>query len=199
MVSAQHALDNVRYSRKHDNNIQSYSEYRVKWREAYNDFKNAKRDIQLANKTVMDSILKQVSTDDFWTVRLEFVKKAYPEVFNDKNDATSLIQSASGIDTLDTVQRSNLDEIATTYRFEYWELCEKMIQNRQDAITETDDNPELTKQEQGREASLNAIRYERSELNDLAKMRLRLILTDSQIENVPGLDKTAAILLQTRY
>ena len=103
-----------------------------------------------------------------------------------------MIHAASEIEGLNVIQQSKLEELSNSFRYEYWELSEKMIKNYQEAIVETNDNPELVQQESDRKTALKALRNDRSELNDLARMRLRLILNDDQIEKVARLNRSVA-------
>ena len=190
-VKAERELNQFQYSREYEKDRKKYLEYKSKWSAAYENYRSTKRNLQQAIQQVMDDILESVPEEDFWTVRLEYVKRAYPDVFKDKKDATDLIDAASQTQMIDASQQNKIEELANSHRYSYWELCEKMIKNYQDAIHETKDNPELVKKENERKLELMNLRHERSELNDLARMQLRLILTDNQIDAVPGLKKSA--------
>ena len=158
-----------------------------RWRDAFTNVRDAKRSLLLANQTVMEKLLKDVPEIDFWKVRMEFVKKAYPDVFDKGTDSTSMLTVATAIQSLDATQKSALDSLITTYRYDYWNLCEAMIENHQSNATASSSEGLMGKEDVHRQLRLETLRFQRKELNDRIRMRLRMVLTQDQIKNVPGL------------
>ena len=158
-----------------------------RWREAFTSVRDSKRLLMLANQTVMDALLKQVPESDFWKVRIEFVKKAYPDVFTKSSDVTSMLTAASAIQNLNQSQKSTLDTLSSTYRYDYWNLCEAMIENHQSNASAKGGEGYMDKEDIHRALSLETLRFKRKELNDRIRMRLRMVLNVDQIKDVPGL------------
>lgn len=161
--------------------------FRDRWRDAFKDVRDAKRAMMLANQSVMNQILDAVPEDDFWTVRVEFVKKAYPDVFKDKMDATTMIAAASAIQDLDASQQSRIEELSSSYRYDYWDICEKMIENHQESASAKSSEKLMNQEDMHRAIQLETLKFERKELNDRARMRLRMVLNEEQVKQVPGL------------
>ena len=63
-----------------------------RWRNAFTAVRDSKRALLLVNQTVMDNLLEEVPESDFWKVRMEFVTKAYPDVFKKSADVTKMQQ-----------------------------------------------------------------------------------------------------------
>jgi hypothetical protein len=163
-----------------------------RWRKTFTAVRDSKRALMLVNQTVMDSLLEEVPEGDFWKVRMEFVKKAYPDVFKKGADVTTMLTAANAIPTLDAPQKSKLETLESTYRYEYWELCESMIDNHQADASSDGGEGLMSKEDMHRQLRLETLRFERRELNDRIRMRLRMILHENQIKEVPGLRPSVA-------
>ena len=50
----------------------------------------------------------------------------------------------------------------------------------------------MDKEEIHRKLQLETLRFQRKELNDLMQMRLRMVLNEEQVKDVPGLRPTVA-------
>ena len=158
-----------------------------RWRDSFTSVRDSKRSLLLVNQTVMDALLEQVPESDFWKVRMEFVKKAYPDVFKKGSDVTTMLQAAQAIQSLDASQQGQLDTLASAYRYDYWNLCEAMIANHQSNATASSGENMMSKDDIHRQLRLETLRFERKELNDRMQMRLRMVLNDEQVKDVPGL------------
>ena len=163
-----------------------------RWRDAFLQVRDTKRELLLVNQNVMDSILKNLGTNDSWKIRMKFATKAYPDVFNKKLDATSLLSAASSIRNLDASQQSKLDALASAYKYDYWNLCENMIENYQSDANSKGGMGMMSKEDVHRRVQLETLRFERKELNDRIRMRLRMVLSKDQIKEVPGLRPSVA-------
>jgi len=146
----------------------------------------------LVNQTVMDGLLKNVPESDFWKVRIEFVQKAYPDVFKEGSDITTMLAAANAIQSLNSTQTSTLELLASTYRYDYWNICEAMIENHQSNAAASSGEGFMDKEDVHRQLQLETLRFQRRELNDRMQMRLRMVLNEDQIKDVPGLRPTVA-------
>ncbi|MGY8752723.1 MAG: hypothetical protein ACKVIO_02400 [Phycisphaerales bacterium] len=158
-----------------------------RWRDSFASVRDSKRALLLMNQTVMDELLQEVPESDFWKIRMEFVKKAYPDVFRKGSDLTTMLQAANAIKDLDPSQQSRLEDLASTYRYDYWNLCEAMIENHQSNATANSGESMMSKEDIHRQLQLETLRFERKELNDRMQMRLRMVLRADQLKEVPGL------------
>ena len=162
-----------------------------RWRDSLASVRDSKRALLLMNQIVMDELLQEVPESDFWKIRMEFVKKAYPDVFKKGSDLTTMLQAAKAINGLDPAQQSRLEELASTYRYDFWNLCESMIGNHQSNASAESGKNIVSKEDIHRQLELEKLRFERRELNDRLHMQLRMILNEEQIKEVPGLRPSA--------
>ena len=161
-----------------------------RWADTFTAVRNTKRSLMLANQEVMDTLLKAIPESDFWKVRMEFVKKAYPDVFTKSTDVTMMLAAAVAIQSLSLEQEKQMETLASWYRNEYWNLCEAMIENHKSNASATSGEKMVTKEDMYRQLKLETLRFDRNELNDRVRMRLRMTLNEDQIKNVPGLRPT---------
>jgi len=163
-----------------------------RWRDAFINVRDSKRALLLANQSVMETLLENVPESDFWKVRMEFVQKAYPDVFKKGSDITTMLTTARAIPNLDATQQSTLETLSSQYRYDYWNLCEAMIENHQSNATASSSEGFMGKEDVHRQLQLETLRFQRRELNDRMQMRLRMVLLEDQIKDVPGLRPTVA-------
>ena len=161
-----------------------------KWMDTFTNLRDAKRALMLANQEVMDTLLKVVPESDFWKVRMEYVKKAYPDVFKKSLDITTMLKAAVSIPNLDPALKGQLETLATSYRSDYWNICEAMIDNHKSNASAVSGNQMMSKEDMHRQLRLETLRFDRKELNDRMRMRLRMVLSEDQIKHVPGLRPT---------
>ena len=98
-----------------------------------------------------------------------------------------MLNAASAIQSLDQSQKSKLESLESTYRYDYWNLCEAMIENHQSNASAKGGEGFMNKEDIHRAVSLETLRFKRRELNDRIRMRLRMVLNEDQIKDVPGL------------
>ena len=108
-------------------------------------------------------------------------------MFKKGSDVTTMLQAANAIKDLDPSQQSRLEDLASTYRYDYWNLCEAMIENHQSNATANSGESMMSKEDIHRQLQLETLRFERKELNDRMQMRLRMVLRADQLKEVPGL------------
>jgi hypothetical protein len=93
---------------------------------------------------------------------------------------------------LDATQKSALETLSSQYRYDYWDLCEAMIENHKSNATASSGEGFMDKEDVHRQLRLETLRFQRRELNDRMQMRLRMVLQIDQIKDVPGLRPTVA-------
>lgn len=184
-------MQNAMYLMEDADNMDMAQKMRTRWMESFAAVRDAKRAYMLANQMFMESMLKSLPQEDYWTVRSEFVNQAYPDVFSSGKDASTMLAAASAIQSLDTTQQSKIDKLTERYRYDYWDLCERMIQNHETNATADSGEGLFNQEDMRRELQKETLKFERSELYDRVQMRLRLILNDDQIKDVPGLRPSA--------
>ena len=173
-------------------NAQIAESMQRRWRDAFIEIRDANKAIVSANQGVMDSILGNLQEDDYWVVRMKYVRTAYPDIFKDSGDASTMLTAAIAIQDLKPSQRSTLEQLSASYKYDYWNLCEEMVENRQSDSESDSGEKFFTQEDIRREIRLETLRFERRELNDRARMRLRMTLNEEQIKQVPGLHPSVA-------
>jgi hypothetical protein len=140
----------------------------------------------------MENLLEQIPESEFWKVRMEFVSKAYPDVFKKSSDLTKMLTAANEISSLDASQQTQLETLTSKYRYDYWNICESMIENHQSNATAKSGDEFMNKEDIHRQLRLETLRFERKELNDRLCMRLRMVLNEEQVKEVPNLRPSVA-------
>jgi len=161
-------------------------------RDAFTSIRDSKRALLLVNQTVMENLLEQIPESEFWKVRMEFVSKAYPDVFKKSADLTKMLTAANAISSLDASQQSQLETLKSKYRYDYWNLCESMIENHRSNAAAKSGEEFMNKEDIHRQLRLETLHFERKELNDRIRMRLRMVLQENQVKDVPGLRPSVA-------
>jgi len=194
LADARRALKHVQTAMSLDR--KNYTLLRTKWADAISVARAASDAMKRANHQVLDDILNQIAEDDYWFVHRAFVKKAHPEVLQDKKEATSLIESAFEITSLNASQKSSLANLSASYKDGYWNICEELIKNSKETSDHEDEVSEADLESLRLNNRGKALRFERSELNDKVRMQLRMILTEGQVVHVSGLRPSAASSLR---
>ena len=163
-----------------------------RWRDAFIAIRDATKAIVSKNQGVMESILGNLQEDDYWVIRMKYVRTAYPDIFKDSRDASTMLTAAIAIQNLDPSQRSTLEQLSSSYKYDYWNLSEEMVVNRQSDSESESGEKFFTQEDIRREIRLETLRFERRELNDRVRMRLRMTLNEEQIKEVPGLHPSVA-------
>jgi hypothetical protein len=161
-----------------------------KWREAYVAIRLSRQNLIRSNQEVVSTLLSEMPEEDYWTVRMHYVKVAFPKIFKDTGNAKTILAAAGAIPTLDPAQQGEIARMGEQYRQQYWDLCESMIALNEAAVLQESDGRMITQASIKRRIDEEKLRFERSELNDRIRMRLRMTLNEDQIKNVPGLRPT---------
>jgi len=167
-----------------------------KWQKAFVDIRNAKNALMVANQKALDDLLSSISDADHWQVRMRYMKQAYPNIFRNSSDTSTMLTAALAIQNLGATQRDQLEQLSTTYNYEYWNLCEEMIANRQLIASAKKKESLFDQSDMQREIQMEKLRFKRSELANRAKMRLRMILAKEQIKDVPGLRPSVTAVVE---
>jgi hypothetical protein len=102
-------------------------------------------------------------------------------VFRDDRSADEQLRAASSLPDLSSEQRAQLDGIAVEYRGAYQQLCERMIElSAQGAADEGQGFDRDWSAIQERQRSMETLVFDRNELSDKARSRLRAVLTEEQ-------------------
>ena len=84
-------------------------------------------------------------------------------------------------------QRQQLDEIADAFRTEYFRLSQRLVELRRQRDAGSPPMGIPSRDIIDREIELERLRFERDEVSARAKLRLRLVLTDEQLQRIPDL------------
>jgi hypothetical protein len=163
-----------------------------RWRDAFIAIRDANKAIVFANQNVVERLLGKLQEEDYWVARMKFVRAAYPDIFKDSRDASKILAAALAIQGLAASQQSALERLSASYKYDYWNLSEEMVKNRQSVASSESGEKFFTQADMQREIQLETLRFERRELNDRIRMRLRMILDEEQIKDVPGLHPSIA-------
>ena len=165
---------------------------RDRWLEDFTNNRDSKRQYLLANQEIISNLLTSINENDYWNVRMVFIREAYPDVFRSADDASQMIAIALTLPSLTPEQMSQLKQYSEQYRFDYWNLCEDMIRlYESNAEAQTQSNAWMNQQDMQREIEKETLRFQRKELYDRAQLMLRMILNDDQIKDIPGLRPSA--------
>ena len=80
--------------------------------------------------------------------------------------------------------------MASQYAQEYWNICESMISVNEEAAFAESTGRIMSQGDMKRSIIEEKLRFQRSELNDRVRMRLRMTLNEDQVKEVPGLRLT---------
>ena len=121
---------------------------------------------------------------------MRYVKVAYPRIFKDTGDATTMLKAAQAIATLNPQQQGEITRMESQYAKEYWSICESMIAINEEAAFAESTGKLMSQGDMKRSIDEEKLRFQRSELNDRVRMRLRMTLNEDQVKEVPGLRLT---------
>lgn len=163
------------------------SAVRDRWTKAIRAMRDAAATAARVNQDAVDALLSALPQEDYWPVRKRFVKRAYPRIFDEDKDLSTMLSAANEIPKLDSAQRGLLDRLGSDYQSSYWEICERMIDLRSSESQAAPANGFFSQADAKRELEIERLRFQQSELNDRLQMRLRMVLTEDQVKAIPGL------------
>lgn len=158
-----------------------------RWREAREDVAKINGRIRSLNRRMLDECMDRVSDDAAWELRFGYNQAAFPEIFEDGESAKDDFEQVRALPDLTPSQRESLNSIALDYRSRYFELSEKMVDLRmaQDLDIVPFQMPDKETIQQF--IDLERLKQKRDEVNHRARLRLRLRLTDNQLDRLPEL------------
>lgn len=155
----------------------------------------AQQEVVDLNRRTLEQ-LTEVLPDEFaQTVREAYYRAGYPGVYSDRNSAQRQVDTALNLRDLTAAQRSELIDIAAEYRSRYGDLCAQMVEAQMNRPMEGQGEggrggPDWRRMQDLRN-ELERLRFDRNELNEKTIRRLRNVLTDRQVDQVPGLTDDA--------
>jgi hypothetical protein len=146
------------------------------------------------NKSTLPRVLALLPADQAQTLRRSYFQKAYPQVFRDERSAEPHLKAALTLPSLNSDQRSAVQEISMEFHSQYEALCDQMVELEANAPDleraiggrggrEGGDWQQIQEQMRNREK----IEFERNDLNDKTLSRLRAALNEDQIRQLGGL------------
>jgi len=118
---------------------------------------------------------------------------AFPDVYADGRSALGAFNTALALPDLSVPQQSSIKELAGEYRSAYSALCDERIQtNRsfEQKMQAEDGRRAHWELSSERSDALDRLRFQRDELSDKMRQRLRVLLNEEQRTRVRGLDLT---------
>ena len=137
------------------------------------------------------------------SVRDAYYQAAFPSVYSDRRSAERQIEAAMQLPSLTGPQRAELTDVAAEFRGAYDELCLKMVEAQMAPLGSTSQesrdrgraaggpgagpgNPDWQRMQEQRN-EMERLRFSRNELNEKARLRMRGVLNEQQVTQVPGL------------
>lgn len=149
----------------------------------------ARRD---ATRTALADVRAAISQGSAAKVRRAFNRDAFPNVFNDRDSAERLLTRALTLSDLDDVQRVAIQSLERNFLEQYDALSDRMLAELADSTSPAGNDPEAWRTWQEQRGKVARIRFERDDLNTRTVRQLRQLLTEAQIQRVPGLAQHGA-------
>jgi hypothetical protein len=170
------------------NNVKMGLRYQEMMREPQEALGEASRSLSTLNRSTIDSIAAMLSGEAGGSLRAEYNRRAFPNVYGDEGAMDVPLTRARALPDLTDEQARQLTDLAAQYHPAYAVLCEDMIKSSSGRsnmwATIDEDNADEWQQ---REEALAKLRFDRSELNARAAGQLKAILTEDQLKRIGGL------------
>jgi len=148
--------------------------------------------IRTLNQQSLETLQAHLPAEAAQSLRTAYNRSAFPEVFHDQQAADAQINAALSLPDLSDAQRGQINDTAVEYHGAYDDVCRKMIDLNRQSAGETGQNRDWTAMQQ-RMQSMEKLQFERNDLNDKVRGKLRTILTEEQAQRIEGLvPQTAA-------
>lgn len=131
-----------------------------------------------------------VSAEGRMALLTAWCRAVAPRAFNDKKDADTQLVAALALADLTAEQKRQLEALRSSHDAEHAALTEKIGLLAAEIAFPSGEEPSARRpsnDELARQRSLDRLRFDRSELNERSRRRIRTILTAAQCEAVPGL------------
>lgn len=157
--------------------------------------RETRRDLANLNRTSRDKIAALLPPSAQLEFKQAYNKKAFGWVYRDAQAAGPHLTAAMELDDLSPQQRSTVSDLSTEYRCAYDTLCEKMV-DLQAGAPDTSGPPapgEVRDWQamQDRQRELEKLTFDRNDLSDKTVSRLKVVLTDEQVQRLGGLSAHA--------
>lgn len=145
-----------------------------------------------------DAIEAALSPEARATFHDAWLRAVAPQAYRDGRDAMTTLDAARGLPDVTDTQRAQIDALRSEQAARHRELCDRLAGI---AVTESvgpsmaTGNDRKSKKKEPR-ASMQDTRFERSELNARSLRRLKSILTEAQVREIPALAKTSSKQVQ---
>jgi hypothetical protein len=133
-------------------------------------------DIRELNAATLGSLAARLDDGGVRAFDRAYQRARHPEVFADPEGLESVLRDALALDDLTGDQRRRLGELIAEHQSMYEDLCEQMVAVRESLETSGRDRGRGG----GGGNEMERLRFERRELNDKGRRRLRSIMSDEQ-------------------
>ena len=168
------------------------------WRRFGGDFRQrweavtaARASIVELNRSTLARVSEALPADLAGELRRSYDRVAFRNLFDDPRSAEPLLGSALELPDLTAEQREALAESALGYRADYDAVSERMVAVMREASEAGEDRGRNWQRRLERRNKLEKLRFDRGELNERTRRRLRAILNEHQIERIGGLPEPA--------
>ncbi|MCZ6835074.1 MAG: hypothetical protein O7G85_04805, partial [Planctomycetota bacterium] len=143
------------------------------------------------NRSTLDELERLLSANSMMLLRDAYNRRSFPDIFNDSGSAKAAIDATYNLPDLAPHQQSQLDDIATEFRSGYDQLNQQMVDRK------LSESLEQTRGERGgrggrggggfdfsamqeRQRAMEKLRFERKDLSDKTRNRIKGFLTEDQ-------------------
>ena len=85
-------------------------------------------EITTLNKATLARLIEALPPDAAQSLRMEYNRKAYPNIYNDSRSAEPHLKAALALEDLSPQQRSQIAEMTQEYRAAYDQLCDQLVE-----------------------------------------------------------------------
>ncbi|MEE2906918.1 MAG: hypothetical protein VX527_03705 [Planctomycetota bacterium] len=142
--------------------------------------------LTLVNRGTMSQIEETLPEETQWSLREQYDKASYPEVFRDYSSLDKIFEQVIVLENITPAERQMMESMVLDHRSQYRELTDEMLtlaKARSSKTTSWPPNEDMMdswmKSEQ--------LKYQRGELNNRTRTRLQLMLGDERAVEVNGL------------
>lgn len=160
-----------------------------KWREAQDEARDCNKQIVRINRETLEQVLAKLTDDAAWVLRYEYNREAYPDIFDDDESAEDALAATYRLEDLTPPQRQRVNELASDFRRDYFELSRRMVELRRHRDFDIMSREGPRREDIEREIELARLSYDRDELSARARTHLRLILTEEQVQRTGELKR----------
>jgi len=160
-----------------------------RWRQAQSEARDCNKQIVAINRQTLQQVLAKLPDDAAWTLRYEYNRAAYPDIFRDRSSAEEVLAAARALPDLTGRQRERIDELTYEYRSDYFDLSERMVGLRRKRDFDPMGFQMPSREDIEGEIELQRLHFDREELTARARTHLRLVLTEAQAGLIPALER----------